>query len=213
MAIIGHTYHIAGLRNHLKKLSRQCPTCQRSYNRGVQQQMRLLPITQTSSSPSFAITGLDFAGPFTIKRGHTCRPTKFKSYACLFMCMATKAVHIELCADLTIDEFLPALHRFCARRGTPQQINSDNGSNFVGAFNEIKDIEHLVHNSKQKLSHYCGENSIEWRFIPPRSPKFGGIREAGVKLMKILMRKNISPHLFQFHELSSLLTEIEAILT
>ncbi len=104
--------------------------------------------------------------------------------------MAIKAVHIELCADFTTDEFLAALHRFCARLGTPQQINSDNGSNFVGAFNEIKDIEHLVHNSKQKLSHYCGENSIEWRFILPRSPNFGGIWEAGVKLMKIL----IQPH-------------------
>ncbi len=119
MATIGHTYHIAGLRNHLKKLSRQCPTCQRSYNHGVQQQMGLLPITRTSPSPPFAITGLDFAGPFTIKRGHTRRPTKLKSYACLFVCMATKAVHIELCADLTTDKFLPvfAPAAICGGRG------------------------------------------------------------------------------------------------
>ena len=45
--------------------------------------------------------------------------------------MSVKAVHIELVSDMTTASFIAALKRFVSRRGIPDQIHSDNGSNFI----------------------------------------------------------------------------------
>ncbi len=212
LSIIANSHHIPGLRNYLKGLSRRCPPCQRAYSRGTTQQMGLLPASRTTPSPPFAETGLDFAGPFLIRRGHVRKPTLIKAYVCVFICAATKAVHLELCADLSTEEFLATLRRFCARRGTPSVIRSDNGTNFVGAFNDLQDVQSLLERSANSLSHFCGDTSITWKFIPPRTPHMGGLWEATVKAAKILLHKIVSPHPLQFHELYTLLTEVEATL-
>ncbi len=39
---------------------------------------------------------------------------------------------------------MAAFHRFTARRGTPLHLFTDNGTNFVGAHNEIKEIKKLL---------------------------------------------------------------------
>ncbi len=69
-----------------------------------------------------------------------------KSYACFFVCMATKANKIEVCSDLSSDSFLASSARFFIRRGlSPDVISADDGQNFVGtwvksrsAFNPMK---------------------------------------------------------------------------
>ncbi len=174
--------------------------------------MGLLPSVRTTPSLPFMYTGLDFSGPFLIKRGHTRQPVLIKSYICLFVCLSVKAVHLELCSDLYTEEFLAALRRFCGRRGKSVAIYSDNGSNFVGTNSELREIQQLLSRSSQSLSHFCRDSGISWNFIPPLTPHFGGLWEAGVKSMKMPMRKVLTPHALQFHELSSILVEIEAIL-
>ncbi len=158
------------------------------------------------------ITGVDFAGPFIIRKGYTRKPVKIKSYACLFVCFTTKAVHIELAADLTTEGFMACIRRFCARRGKPAEIHSDNGTNFVGSHHELQEIQCLLTSTKSSISHFCGDNAIKWHFIPPRTPQFGGLWEAEVRSMKQLLRKHVSTQLLQFDELETLLTEIESIL-
>ncbi len=212
LSIINNNYHIPGLKNYLKGLSRQCPRCQRAYDRGVHQTMGLLPSVRTTPAPPFSFTGVDFAGPFITRRGHTRKPVMVKSYACIFICLTTKAVHIELCLDLTTEEFMAALRRFCSRRGTPSEIFSDNGTNFVGANNKFQRIRQLLLSSKGAISHFTSINNLKWNFIPPRTPHMGGLWEAAVKNMKRLMRKLIQSHLLRTDELSSILVEIEAVL-
>jgi len=212
LAIVGETYHIPGIKNHLKKLSCQCPQCQRAYDRGTQQAMGLLPTNRTTPSPPFSNTELDFAGPFLTKRGYTRKPTIIKAYTCIFMCFSTKAVHIELCLDLTTCEFMAALRRFCSRRGTPKNIYSDNGTNFVGANSEFKRIEEALKTAETAIHQYSASNSIQWHFIPPRTPHMGGLWEAAVCGMKRIMRKILQSHLLKVDELSSILIEIEASL-
>ena len=82
----------------------------------------------------FRSTEVYFFGPMLVKE----RRRAVKVYGCLFTCMSTRACYLELVADLSTDHFIVALKRFIARRGRPQNIRSDNGTNFVGANNELR---------------------------------------------------------------------------
>ena len=109
---------------------------------------------------------------------------------------------------------MAALHRFMARRGTPLHLFSDNGTNFLGARNELMEIQNLIASSStvKAISHEAIRTSLQWHFSPPRAPHHGGLWEAGVRSMKALLRKLMSPYLLTFHELYTILTEAEAIL-
>ncbi len=113
------TYFITGLRNFLKKLSRECVTCRRLHASSITPKMGLLPSSRTTPAPSFSVTGVDFAGPFLIHRGNPRKPTRVKVYAAVFICFTTRAVHLELCSDLSSEAFIAAFNRFCSRRGVP----------------------------------------------------------------------------------------------
>jgi len=52
--------------------------------------------------------------------------------------MATKAVHLELLSDQSVEEFVAAFYRFCSRHGTPSEMWSDNGANFRGTCKELE---------------------------------------------------------------------------
>ncbi len=119
---------------------------------------------------------------------------------CIFVCFTTKAVHLELCSDLSTEEFLACLRRLCGRWGTPATIWSDNGTNFVEAYHHFQDVKSLLSRSSSSISHFCGENSISWKFSSPRTPHMGGLWEATVKRMKTLLHKILGPHHLQFHE-------------
>ncbi len=213
-SIISATHYIPGLRNLLKHVSRSCMRCQRAYAKPVSHQLGLLPAVRTKPSPPFEKTGIDFAGPFTIRRGYTRKPTFDKCYAAVFVCMCTKAVHLDVCASLSTEDFRAALHRFVARRGCPTDVYSDNGSNFIGAREEIRELEALLGSTegKKMTSTFTQEKGIKWHNIPPRAPHFGGLWEAAVRTMKLLLRKNLQPHPLRYDELYTLLTEAESVL-
>ncbi len=211
-SIVCSTYVISGLRNLLKKISRSCATCQRAYAQPLSHQMGLLPPTRTSPSPPFNITGVDFAGPFYVRQGHVRRPVPVKAYAAVFVCLSTKAVHLELCSSLSSVDFRATLQRFISRRGSPSHIYCDNGSNFVGAREETRELRELLKSNKSSTTTFCQKHGIQWHHIPPRAPHFGGLWEAAVRQMKLLLKKNLSPHLLRYDELETLLLEAEAVL-
>ena len=66
------------------------------------------------------------------------RRKEIKVYGCLFVCMSTRAIHLELVDDFSTDHFIIALTRLISRRGRPQSIHSFNGTNFVGANKELR---------------------------------------------------------------------------
>ncbi|UYV66609.1 K02A2.6-like [Cordylochernes scorpioides] len=119
---------------------------------------------------------------------------------------STRAIHIELISSLTTDALISTIRRFIARRGKPATIHSDNATNFVGAH---KIIGKLCHNASKVLTNSKG---IQWKFIPPSAPHFGGIWEAGVKSMKYHLRRTMGSALLNFEELTTLLAQIEACL-
>ncbi|UYV64975.1 K02A2.6-like [Cordylochernes scorpioides] len=170
------------------------------------QLMGNLPFARINRSRPFLLTGIDFAGPFLIKRnmGHT--TSTMNAYIDLFICFSTRAIHLELISSLTTDAHISTIRRFIARRGKPATNHSDNATNFVGAH---KIIGKLCHNANKVLTN---SERIQWKFIPPPAPHFGGLWEAGVKSMKYHLRRTMGSALLNFEELTTLLAQIEACL-
>ena len=102
--------------------------------------MGQLPSSRVTPGSVFNNVSIDYACPVITKRGHTRHPIIQKTYICVFVCMAVKAVHLEAVSDLTSEAIISVLKRFISRRGKPSHILSDNGTNFVGANNCLKEV-------------------------------------------------------------------------
>jgi hypothetical protein len=110
--------------------------------------------------------------PFYIKQGGQRSKTIVKSYIALFICLSTKAIHLELVPDLSTEAYIAALRRFIARRGICNNIYSDNDTNFVGAEKEIRKLI-LQKESVESISNYASQQGISFRFVPQRFPSHG----------------------------------------
>lgn len=127
-----------------RKVAHKCVICFRNKPKPLSQIMGQLPADRVTPKRPFLVTGVDFAGPITtlVNRGRG-RKTN-KSYVSLFVCFATKAMHIEVVSDLSSASFIAALRRFVGRRGCPPRIYSDNATNFVGAKNELNEMYRMI---------------------------------------------------------------------
>lgn len=92
----------------------------------------------------FQNAGVDFCGPFFAKGKKYRNRNKVKVYVTVFVCVSTRAVHFELVGELMTDAFLRCLRRFFARRGKVKNMYSDNGTNFIGANNELRELHSLL---------------------------------------------------------------------
>ena len=176
--------------------------------------MGQLPPVRTQPLRPFQCIRVEFAGPFNTKRGYTRKPMFEKSYVALFICLATKAIHLEVTEDLSTGSFLLSFERFISRRGCPSHVFSDNGSNFVGAARILSQLTSLPYNLAEfsdKISNFSTRN-VQWHFIPARSPHFRGIWEAGIRNMKIKLQKLMCPFVPTLMELNHLAVFAEGVL-
>ncbi|XP_030746816.1 uncharacterized protein LOC115875488 [Sitophilus oryzae] len=116
----------------------------RAKPRDFRQYMGELPSSRIVPSRPFENCGVDYAGPFFVKSGTVRKPVITKAYLCVFICFATKAVHLELVVDLTTQAFLNCFKRFIARRGLCRNVYSDNATNFIGANNELTELSRFL---------------------------------------------------------------------
>ncbi|XP_043470231.1 uncharacterized protein LOC122503668 [Leptopilina heterotoma] len=137
-------YWIINGRNTTRHIIRQCVKCFRAKPPETRYLMGNLPKDRVSFTTPFTHVGVDYCGPFFIKEHRHRNRTKVKTYVSVFVCLATKAVHLELASDSTTDAFIACLTRFFSRRGVANSISSDNATNFVGANNEIKDLFNVL---------------------------------------------------------------------
>lgn len=207
-------YWIIKIRSIVKTITNECITCRRFKVSRFQQLMGNLPINRVNPSPIFSQIGIDCAGPFMVTpiRTRGCRYQKY--YICIFICFATRAVHIETLSSMTTECFLMSLSRFISRRGIPQQIHSDCGTNFVGCSNELKVLYEFFRSLKNdpQINHYANENHIQWKFNPPSSPHFGSLWESNIKNFKYYLKRSCSNLQFSFEEFYTLIAKIESIL-
>ncbi|GFX61116.1 integrase catalytic domain-containing protein [Trichonephila clavipes] len=99
--------------------------------------------------------------------------------------------------------------------GAPRHIYSNNGTNFVGARRKLDEIRKLWLSlpTNEAISYYLSKSSIDWHFIPPSSPHFGGIWESGIRSVKFHLKRVLGETILTFEELTTLLrTQIEGLL-
>ena len=109
-----------------------------------------------------------------------------KRWGCLFTCMRTHTVYIEVVHSLSIDSLLMALMRLVARGGFPKEIFSDNGSNFVGADNELKNELRLF--SHEKVTNNLLSRGIQWHFQPPGNSHRGSVWKRIIRSIRRILK-------------------------
>ena len=127
--------------------------------------------------PPFFSTGVDCFGPYVIKVGRRSE----KRWGVIFKCLTTRCVHLDLLNSIDADAFLLALRRFIARRGTPFEVLSDQGTNFRGAERELKEAFAAM---EPQLQERLAKQRIKFKFNPPAAPHFGGAWEREIQSVK-----------------------------
>ncbi|XP_077266386.1 uncharacterized protein LOC143899738 [Temnothorax americanus] len=215
LAAIRQKYWLISARNVIRQIVRKCVTCFRSSPKPASTLMGNLPESRVNIPKKvFDKCGVDYAGPLYYKEGIRRNAKLIKCYIAIFVCFATKAVHIELASSLSSEAFLGVFRRFVSRRGCPSDIFSDNGLNFVGADRELRELADLIKNQavQQQVIDQATSKGVNWHFIPPRSPHHGGLWEAAVKSAKRHLIKMTKDSHLRYEELETLLIQIEAIL-
>ena len=83
---------------------------------------------------------------------------------------------------LDTHSFLNTFYRRANRRGLPEEMISDNGTNFVRAERELKELVEQL--DQDKIEKSAANKGIKWSFNPPWAPHFGGVHETMIKSAK-----------------------------
>ena len=188
----------------VKRVVRNCVLCRKLFGRPSVQKMSDLPLERLEvGNPPFSYTGLDCFGPFMIKQGRK----EVKRYCCIFTCLNTRAVHLEMLQTMETDSFLNAFNRFVARRGLPKKVWSDNGTNFVGGRNEMQKACNV------KINKHAVRRNVEWHFNPPGASHMGGIWERLIRTSRKVLLGLLGNNCRLSDEgLQTLLCEVERII-
>ncbi|CAG7819560.1 unnamed protein product [Allacma fusca] len=203
-------YWILGGRDVIRKIVRQCVVYCRHRGEMATQMMGELPAARVIPGRAFLKTGVDYAGPITLRvikgKGHR----YYKGYVAIFICFVTRAIHIELVTSLSSEAFIAALKRFTGRRGKPSDIYCDNGRTFVGAKKELRFTSSAEF--QNHVQRFLADEQVTFHFNPPSAPHFGGLWEAGIKSVKFHLSRVLGNQVLNYEEMSTLLIQIEACL-
>ena len=156
--------------------------------------------------PPFTNVGVDCFGPFKVKRGRS----DVKRWGVIFTCLVSRAVHIEIADDLSTDSFIMALRRFISRRGQVKIIWSDNGTNFVGAVNELK--KNISIWNQSQINTFLLQKEIKWVFNPPAASHFGGVWKRLIRSVRQILMGLTTEQKLTEEGLHTLMCEAEAII-
>ena len=147
LVVLSARYWVISAREAIREWEREFAECRRRKAKASQQIMAPLPLVRVQTSVrAFTRTSVDLGGTFITIQGRGKR--REKRYLCLFTCLATRAVHLEIAFGLTSDSFPNAFYRMASRRGLPDEVYSDNGTNFIAADRELQALLSQVDNHK-----------------------------------------------------------------
>ncbi len=175
------SYWVPAARQYVKSLLRRCTICKRHHGRPYPApDPAPLPKSRTQDTPPFTVTGVDFTGALYVHQ----KGEEIKVYICLFTCVTTRAIHLEVVTDLFTETFLLAFRRFASRKSLPQLMVSDNASTYTSAAEEL----HQLFKS-QALAVSLERSGVTWKFIPKKAPWYGGFWERLIGLTKSCIKK------------------------
>ena len=110
-------YWIVKGRRAVRNVIEACRECRRRFRaKPTEQMMAPLPEERLKLPlRAFERVGVDYGGPFLTKQGR--RRAKAKRYLCLFTCLNTRAVHLEMAYSLDTDLFINAFIRMTSKGG------------------------------------------------------------------------------------------------
>ena len=201
--VLQQVYWIPCIRQCVKSVLRECVPCKKIVGKPYKSpDLPPLPKIRIMEAPPFTVTGVDFTGAQYVKERE-----EMKVYICLFSCAVTRAVHLEVVTDLTVETFLLAFRRFCSQKSLPQKMISDNASIHLVATEELQ----RMFNS-ESLKEALKSLNVTWHFIPKRTPWYGGFWECIIGLIKQAVKKTLGRTFVTLKLLETVITEIEAML-
>lgn len=172
--------------------------------------MANLPEDRLEPAPPFTHCGVDYFGPWLIKEGRK----ELKRYGVLFTCLSSRAIHLEVSATLETDSFINPLRRFISRRGPVRTIRCDQGSNLVGAKNELQKA--LSSMDQTRVRHFLLERNCDWiefQLNVPSASHMGGVWERQIRTARNVLSVLLDQCGSQLNDesLQTLMTEVEAV--
>ncbi len=202
-------FWIIGAGKLIKGITSKCVTCLKYKAPAVEQKMSDLPEERLKSDqPPFSYVGMDFFGPFYVKRARS----TVKRYGVVFTCMSIRAVHLEVASSLNTDSCLNAVRRFIARRGKPIVIRSDNGTNLVGCAKELRESFQSLNPDRMQSS--LLHDGIKWRFNIPTASHQGGVWERMIRTIRKILFSILKEQTVKLDDegLNTLMCEVEMII-
>ncbi|XP_067945305.1 uncharacterized protein [Watersipora subatra] len=179
-ALRGAGYWVIRGNKLVKDAIYECVVCKRLRGKTADQQMGDLPKERTEPGYPFTHVGIDCFGPYTVKD----RRTEAKRWGLIFVCLYSKGIHIELLEQMSTDAFLNALRCFMCIRGPVSTIYCDQGTNFIGARNELeKQLECISQEARNKVK----DDMIKFKFNAPSASHTGGLWERSIKTVKAVL--------------------------
>ena len=119
LSLLSSRYWIVSAREAIRECERECAKCKLLKAKPATQVMAPLPSARLETSlRAFERAAVDYGGPFITKQGRGRQQEK--RYLCVFTCMATRAVHLELAFGLSTDAFLNAFYSKLPKSSMPQ---------------------------------------------------------------------------------------------
>ncbi|EFA08484.1 hypothetical protein TcasGA2_TC006136 [Tribolium castaneum] len=214
LSLLRQKFWILAARNVVRHRIRNCNYCFKFRPRATFPCMADLPAPRITEAKPFLHSGVDYAGPFYITLTRRRGVKSQKAYLCLFICLVTKALHLEVASDLSTATFINAFKRFLSRRGPCSVLYSDCGTNFIGAKTALDDLSKFVTSQEyhSSIDDELIKRNVVWKFNPPAAPHFGGIWEANIKSVKSHLTKVIGTQILTYEEFTTVITQIEALL-
>ena len=190
----------------VRRVIGKCLFCRkRNASLGSQLMADLPPGRLQLDKPVFSHVGIDYFGPILVTQGRK----QVKRYGCIFTCLTVRAVHIEISHDLTTDSFLNALRRFIARRGQPEHIRSDNGTNLAGANKVLRNA--LKEWNQFQINDYLRQRDVQWTFNPPAASHMGGSWERLIRSVRRILSSLLTSQSISNEVLLTVMAEAESI--
>lgn len=203
---IRQKFTVSNLKALLKSLKKSCNACRIRKSGPIAPLMADLPPARlTIASRAFTYVGLDLFGPITISLGRKAE----KRWVKLATCLVVRAIHMEILTKLDTDSCIMGIKRLIARRGTPREFYTDNGTNFRGSSAEIRE---LWKKSGKDIAAPFITSETKWLFNPPASPHMGGSWERLIRSVKTTLSKTLPSKNPTEEVLHTMLLEVESII-